>query len=79
MHCWCSLVYTMMTMAIPLSTVSTTLDVSCLSCVKALHSSIVRLGFVWVHWFFSSQLVSDLNSSASLVGSWEQVSSIAVM
>ena len=62
-------------MATSLSTVSATLDVSSLSCVKTVHFSIVRLGLMWVPWFFESLLESGLNSSTSLVGCWKLASS----
>ena len=71
----------MITMATPLSAVSTTLDVSCLSCVSALHC--IGLMLLWLlHWLcccLSRQLTSDPSYSASLNGSLEEASSIAVM
>ena len=53
----------------PLSAVTTIPDVSSLTRVKACHSSIVKLGLMWVPWFLRILLVSDLNSSTSLLGS----------
>ena len=72
----------MMTMATPLSTVSTTLELSCLSCVRALHCVGFRLHLL-LHWdcccCLSSLLMSDLNSSASWAGSLEDACSTAGM
>ena len=74
--CW-----SMMTMATPLSTVSITLLLSFLSSVRALHCAGLRLQWLLCCCCcsFNSQLTSDLNSSASCVGSLEDACSVAVI
>ena len=69
-----------MTMATALSVVRTTLELSCLSCVRALHWEGLRLH--WLLWWcccLRILLTSDLNSSASYAGSLEDACSVAVM
>ena len=71
----------MMTMATPLSAVRTTLVLPSLSCVRALHCAGLRLQWLLCccSCCFSSLLTSDLNSSASCVGSLEDACSVAMM
>ena len=71
----------MMTMATPLSAVRTTLVLSCLSCVRALHCDGLRLQCLLCCCCccFRSLFTSDLNSSASWVGSLDDASSVAMM
>ena len=81
---WALLVYSswsMMTMAIPLSIVRTTLVLSFLSCVRALHWEGLRLQWLLCCCCscFSILLTSDLNSSASWAGNLEDACSVAVM
>ena len=70
-----------MTMATPSWTMSTTLDVSCFSCVRALHCMGLRLHsfLYWVWCCLSRQLTSDLSSSASWAGSLEEACYTTVM
>ena len=71
----------MMTMAIPWATVRTTLEVSCLSCVRALDCMGLMFDWFlqWVCCCLSNLLTSDLSSLASWTGSLEEVCSTAVM
>ena len=71
----------MMTISTPMSAVRTTLDVSCFSCVRALHcvGLMLHLVLCWVCCCLSNLLTSDLNSSATWDGSFEEVCSTAVM
>ena len=68
-----------MTMATPLSTVRTTLLLSCLSWVRALHCAGVEVAVFVVLLLFESLFTSDLNSSASWLGTLDAASSVAVM
>ena len=71
----------MMTMATPLSAVRTTLEVSCFSCVRALHCMGLTLHW-FLHWVWdslSNLLTSDLSSSVSWAGSLEEACSTAVV
>ena len=68
----------MMTMATPLSTVRTTLVLSFLTSVRALHWEGLRLHFL-LCCCLSSLLTSDLSSSASWVGNLLAACSVEVM
>ena len=71
----------MMTMATPLSAVRTTLELSCLSCVRALCCMGLRLHLLLhcVCGYLSSLLTSDLNSLAFWCRSLEDACSTAVV
>ena len=71
----------MMTMATPLSAVRTTLELSCLSSVRALHLEGLRLHYLLCCCCscLSILLTSDLSSSVSWVGNLEAACSVEVM
>ena len=72
--------WSMMTMATPLSAVRTTLELSCFSCVRALHWEGLRLHWLlWCCCCLRILLTSGLNSSASWAGSLEDACFMAVM